>query len=217
VNATVRTQHTARSTAPASRSRQDRCTHGHFMAAGDTTCHKDGCGAPRRPRLSLVHPQRPQPITIVTTIGPDLPHRHPAATRADTGARAFAVHAAMMAGLPATVLGWAERPDGTAYQYLPNGTLLSHPGTYGAAITATTNCVRGGAHVHLVTSQRGLYTALETAAHCRIAHTVLVARAAPAGLPTPTQAPTRPAPSGGEPWRAGQHLGAIPLHHKPTG
>lgn len=181
MNATARTPHPTTTPTPAKRSRQDRCQHGHFMALGDSTCHKDGCGAPRRPRLSLVHPQRPQPITTVTTTGTTLPHRTRSAAHTD-GTRAYAHHAAMMAGLPATLFRWNIRPDDTAYQRLPNGTLLSHPGTYGAPITAITNCARGAAHAHLVTSQRGLYTALESAAHCQTPHAVFVARALPLGL-----------------------------------
>lgn len=164
--------------------RQDRCQHGHFMAAGDTTCHKDDCGAPRRPQLSLVKPQRPQPTGTATkaaTTAAALPRRTRSAAHTD-GTRAYATHAAMMAGLPATVLGWGIRPDGTAYQYLPDGTLLSHPGTYGAAVTAVATCTRGAAHVHLVTSPRTLHAALDAVDHCRIPHAALAARALPLGL-----------------------------------
>lgn len=88
----------------------------------------------------------------------------------DHGARAHANQAALIAGIPARCLDWGIRPDGTAYQYLDDGVLLSHPGTYGAPLTALTTCAQGATHAFLTTSLQGLLSALDSADNCSIRH-----------------------------------------------
>lgn len=150
---------------------QAQCTHGHWMAHGADTCR---CGAGPRPQLSLVKPQTiptlqaVSPITAIST-PPALPVR-PRTDPATDGRLAFAQHAAVAATLPARTLGWALRPDGTAYQYLPDGTLLTHPGLDRAPITAYVHCMAGAVHVHLVTSPAALNTARTAAARCTSPH-----------------------------------------------
>lgn len=195
---------------------QPRDSRGHFLPASavprsvdpddwDDTCRHARAGRRGRPRLSLVKTTpAPRTLTVVPSSWTSLAARpHPDTDT--TGARAHAVHAAMKAGLPATVLGWDLRPDGTAYQYLPDGTLLSHPGTYGAAVTAITTCTHGAAHAALVTSLHGLYAALETADHCRAPHAVLTAPAVPGG---PDAAPPFPGRTTGD-------LQVVPPPQKP--
>jgi hypothetical protein len=137
-----------------------RCLHGHFMAATATQCQTAGCGAPRRPRLSLVK--------AVTRLLPPLDRRTPHDD--NPGACAFAVHAAALLAVPARVLEWRHRPDGTVYQTLDDGTLLTHSGTYGDLLTATITCTHGAAHQYILTSRESLPVARQNADTCDILH-----------------------------------------------
>lgn len=214
---------------------QARDSRGHFLPASttpsslgpddwDDSCHH-GQQADPRPRLSLVKntASRPPVRPGSHTKPPVLPRRFPAAPTQD-GTIAYAAHAAAKAGIPARILAWRIRLDGAAYQYLPDGTLLTHPGVYGAPITAITTCTHGAAHARLVTSLRGLYAAMETADHCPVLHSDFTGRPA-AYTREHTTATGRPAPT---PARArdltdafaSRHTTAttrvMPLHEKPT-
>lgn len=147
---------------------QDRCTSGHFLQAGDTHCHVDGCRAPRRPRLSLVKPI------------PPLPRRDRAATTTAYGrAEGRAASDGLARRLPTFVLKWKARPDGGADQYLADGTLLHHPGSPGAPFTALVTCPRGAHHEHLVLDAAGLDLARRRTAACDQAHADLTTITAP--------------------------------------
>lgn len=112
-------------------------------------------GAPGRPRLSLVK-SRPLPRrTVRTAVGEGC---------------AYATHAALSAGLPVRALEWQSRPDGSVYQYLPDGTELSHTGEYGALVTVTVTCTHGAVHTGPVASRTGLEAARAAADRCPAAH-----------------------------------------------
>lgn len=120
----------------------------------------------RRPALTPV----PRPhLTLV-----DL--RHPLPTRSVQAphtvgeiAEARAALAARAAGIRVPVMAWRARPDATAHQYLPDGTLLTHTGGP-APFTATTVCALGAHHQHAVRTVADLHAARRDADGCTTAH-----------------------------------------------
>jgi len=136
---------------------------------------RDGRGRfTARPSLSLVKPAPPLPYRILPAADQPDDEETKAQKTEETEefvdpAPAHAAFAAVQAGIP-HALGWKVRPDSTAYQYLDDGTLLTHPGTYGAPITAITTCTHGAAHVYLATSLGALTAAQESADHCPVLH-----------------------------------------------
>jgi hypothetical protein len=120
-----------------------RCTSGHFMHPGDTTC---GCGA--APRVST------EP----------LPHHDTA--KACEIAAARASMAAVALHLPVSILRWNGHADGTATQLLDGDTVLRYQPYTLHPFAAATPCLHGAHHYRTIRSAADLVDAIAEADAC---------------------------------------------------